>query len=109
MTTQPTPEEVCLAADIVQALSVSMDMPHPDVHWRPSELRAEAERIEQAAREEAERADMVELLAAEMFVAVQCCREHQTPWDSAGEAIKDASRASAAQLVEAGWHKGDPA
>lgn len=45
--TAPTPEEVCLAADIVQALSVSMDMPHPDVHWRPSELRAEAGRIEE--------------------------------------------------------------
>lgn len=106
---RPTPGQVRAAADIIETLSVSMDMPHPDVHWRPSELRAEAERIEQAAREEAARADMVELLAVELLAAAQRGRENPRSWDLASDALKEATRASAAQLVEAGWHKGDPA
>ncbi len=87
--TQPTPEEVRTAADIVQALSVSMDMPHPDVHWRPSELRAEAERIEAEIREAAECASQAEQLA-------ELCRtlEGASDWNT-----------FARRIIEAGWRR----
>ncbi len=87
--TQPTPEEVRTAADTVQALSVSMDMPHPDVHWRPSELRAEAERIEEEIREAAECASQAEQLA-------ELCRtlEGASDW-----------KAFARRIIEAGWRR----
>lgn len=87
--TAPTPEQVRAAADIVQALSVSMDMPHPDVHWRPSELRAEAGRIEDEIREAAECASQAAQLA-------ELCR--------ANEKVSD-WKAFARRIIEAGWRR----
>lgn len=94
----PTPEEVRTAADTVQALSVSMDMPHPDVHWRPSELRAEAERIEQAAREEAERQNQTASLGQALEIIYRPFANAETPHFVLAKA-----------LIEDGWHEGDPA
>lgn len=97
--TAPTPDEVRLAADVIQALSVSMDMPHPDVHWRPSELRAEAERIEAEILAAAERQSMTQTLRADLrALTIDTNLPHEERWD-------DCAR----QLIEAGWHKGDPA
>ncbi|KQH75560.1 hypothetical protein AO501_25110 [Mycobacterium gordonae] len=94
----PTPEEVRTAADTVQALSVSMDMPHPDVHWRPSELRAEAERIEQDAREEAERQNQTASLGQALEIIYRPFTSAETPHFVLAKA-----------LIEDGWHKSDPA
>lgn len=100
--TQPTPEEVRTAADIVQALSVSIDMPHPDVHWRPSELRAEAERIEEAAREEAAREVDAGDLAVAMYQLFVGNR-----WADAPATVQESYANRARALVNDGWHKGE--
>lgn len=110
--TEPTqmslPDQARLAADILDALNTRLECP-TNGHWRPSELRGEADHIEAEERAAAERADMVETLAVELLAAAQRGRENPKSWDMASDALKEATRASAAQLVEAGWHKGDPA
>lgn len=76
------------AANILDALNTRLECP-TNGHWRPSELRSEADHIQAEAREAAERASETEQLA-------ELCRTiEQTPdW-----------KAFARKIIEAGWRR----
>lgn len=76
------------AANILDALNTRLECP-TNGHWRPSELRSEADHIQAEAREAAERASETEQLA-------ELCRtiEQASDW-----------KAFARRIIEAGWRR----
>jgi hypothetical protein len=70
-----------------------------DAHWRPSELRREAEHVEAEDREAAERELLVEELARDVFNGSY----QNLVWPETSNA--NTYRQWARAAVEAGWHK----
>lgn len=90
---EPTfPDRMRLAADIIDDVNTRLGGPI-NGHWRPSELRGEADQVEAEEREAALQADQVEVLAREMTNITANSLEH--------------NRATAEILVKLGWRKGD--
>ena len=82
------PDQARLAADILDALNTRLECP-TNGHWRPSELRGEADHIEAEEREAAECASQAEQLA-------ELCRtlEGASDW-----------KVFARRIIEAGWRR----
>jgi hypothetical protein len=70
-----------------------------DAHWRPSELRREAEHVEAEEREKAEREEQVEELARDVFNGSY----QNLVWPDSTNA--NVYRKWARAAVENGWHK----
>jgi hypothetical protein len=76
------------------------DLYRIDAHWRPSELRREAEHVEAEEREKAEREDEVEELAQAIFNGSYSRLKWPGNPDHA-----DLIRRYAKSAIDAGWHK----
>lgn len=101
--TSPAPEQVRAAADIIEALNVSMEM-HPNSHWRPAELRAEAGRIAEDQRAASEKAAPLVVQLADELAGL---RFAGSKFDDLHRDEQSEVNVLAAHLIESGWRKGD--
>ncbi len=89
------PDQARLAADILDALNTRLECP-TNGHWRPSELRGEADHIEAEEREAAERQNQTASLGQALEIIYRPFANAETPHFVLAKA-----------LIEDGWHKGD--
>lgn len=96
-TPEPTfPDRMRLAADIIDDVNTRLGGPI-NGHWRPSELRGEADQVEAEERDAAARQTLTDDLAEDLRTL---SINTELPY---GERWADCAR----QLIESGWHKGD--
>jgi hypothetical protein len=72
-----------------------------DAHWRPSELRREAEHVEAEEREKAEREVLVDQFARDLFAVNYPNGADPVEFGQ----VTDIYRCRARKLLDAGWHK----
>lgn len=90
------PQWMRVAADVIDDVNTRLGGPI-NGHWRPSELRGEADQVEAEEREAAERQTLTDDLAEDLRTL---SINTELPY---GERWADCAR----QLIESGWHKGD--
>lgn len=90
------PAQMRLAADIIDQVNTRLGGPI-NGHWRPSELRGEADQVEAKEREAAKRLTMTQELEGDLRgLSV----DRELPKDERWAEL-------ARQLIESGWRKGD--
>lgn len=96
------PAQMRLAADIIDDVNTRLGGPI-NGHWRPSELRGEADQVEAEERDAAARIDQIDCLARELAVA----RFDGAAYDNLHGDEQRECNVLAARLIESGWRKGD--
>jgi hypothetical protein len=102
----PLGQRMRYAAEVLEAVNKRIGIASPDWHWRPSELRSEAEHVEAEDREAAEREEMVRQMARDLFTASYDDSPVAAPFYDT--TLQRVYGGRARKLIEAGWRKGDP-